>query len=58
MSNMFSRCTLLRVLNLSNFNTDNAKYLDGIISKWTYLENLNCSDTSIIAYHLKNIKAF
>ena len=55
---MFFKCTLLRVLNLSNFNTDNVEYIDNIISRCPNLSELNCSDSSIIAYHLKNIKAF
>ena len=58
MGNMLFKCTLLRVLNLSNFNTDNVEYIDNIISRCPNLSELNCSDSSIIAYHLKNIKAF
>ena len=51
MRNMFSRCSSLINLNLSNFNTQNVKDMDGLFSHCYSLVNLNLSN-----FNTQNVK--
>ena len=44
MSGMFSRCSSLKELNLSNFNTNNVNYMGGMFWGCSSLEELNLSN--------------
>ena len=41
MSYMFSECSSLKILNLSNFNTNNVTLIKSMFSKCTSLKELN-----------------
>ena len=44
MSNMFYRCSSLKEINLSNFNTNNVIYMDGMFFKCSSLKELDLSN--------------
>ena len=51
MSYMFSKCSSLNSLNLSNFNTNNVKYMSEMFSNCSSLTSLNLSN-----FNTNNVK--
>ena len=44
MNYMFSHCSLLKELNISNFNTNNVTYMNSMFSGCSSLKELNLSN--------------
>ena len=56
MSDMFSGCTSITNINLSNFNTDRVTNMNGMFSGCTFLTNVNIitNDKRIINQFFKD----
>ena len=60
MSEMFSGCSLLKEINVSNFNTNNVTNMEGMFYGCSSLKELNLSNfnTNNLSFFIKRIKSF